>query len=405
MPSLRCRAVAGVLALALAAVPVQLGAASASAAEHAGPTWASAPPAPIAGRTNAAAVGLSDESVLIFGGRAAAGGLVAMQPVGGTIGPTRDAAVLNLRTETWTPVAPIPADIAVTRSSVGSPGYQDPVGSDGYAYSLAAPSGANGQPERFARQIVLRYDGAANRWDTFPLPSSLASQLVAASGRLVTLDLSLERAAAAPGGAVLDTDGTWHMLPTLPSDKHGNKHTPWSAAVWVHDRLMLTSDLLDGRIYVAALNLDDLKAGWTARPAVISPYPRPNVLPPAAVAGRIVWPMVTYDPATGRSAATPAAIRDKLKRQSGGDASVDLPSMLPLGEQVTLAGYAYDPVTGTTTDIPPVPQPTIGGAAAWTGGPYGLLGFGGRKAAAGPITTTTNAAVRLLPARGSELPA
>lgn len=147
---------------------------------------------------------------------------------------------------------------------------------------------------------------------------------------------------------------------------------------------------------MAALNLANLDEGWEARLAVNSPYRRLSNVPPVAVAGRIVWHMVVYDPATGRSTPTPSVIRESQKGNT--DPTGVVPSMLAVGDQVTLTSYAFDPITGKATAIPYVPASSgLGGAAAWTGGPRGILGFGGMVSAAG-VATTTNSAVRLLPA-------
>ncbi len=245
--------------------------------------------------------------------------------------------------------------------------------------------------------MILRFDGAADRWDTLRIPAIRAAQLNVATGRLVLLDVHPDNAPTAPGGALLDTEGIWHLLPALPSSKHGSEHAAWNAATWINGQLILTSHPLDKQIYVAALNLDNLKKGWEARPAVDSTHRRPNNRPPVAVGGRIVWPMVVYDPATGRSTPTPALIRDKLQRQDGGDDSGYVPSLLALGDQVTLASYAFDPVTGKSTPIPNIPPYSTGGGSAGTGGPRGILGFGGTVSAAGVATTTTSA-LRLLSA-------
>ncbi len=128
-----------------------------------------------------------------------------------------------------------------------------------------------------------------------------------------------------------------------------------------------------------------------------SPYPRENYAPPVAIAGRIVWPNLVYDPTTGRSTPTPAAVRKVMEKLDGSDPHGAVPSMHILGDKVTLAGYAFDPVTATLTPLPSKPRAAgLTTGQAWAGGPGGILSFGGLLAT-GVANTTTNISVRLLP--------
>ena len=387
---------AGLLTLITALGSVSLGSARAADIAEPAPTWAESEPAPLTPRRYAGAAPLSPETVLVFGGSSGSGGFVARVPVATGSSQPRDTAVLNVRTGNWTATSPLPDGITLLQPTLDRPINFDPEGSNGFAYALAKGGG------------LLRYDAAADRWDTLPLPPiGPIGALLAVDGRPIVLNFNPERPGKDPAGAVLDSAGRWRELPPLPSTTFGRTSSSWREAVWVGGRLVISTGLVVNKlIHLAALNLDRPGDGWKGLPTGRSQYPylEGNAFPPVAVAGRIVWPMVVYDPATGRSTPTPAEIRDTLSQREGRDPVGAVPSMHILGDKITLAGYAFEPVTGKTTPIPLGPPRGLGGGASWVGGPSGILGFGGLQSNSTPTTTIntpTNNASRLLPDRES----
>lgn len=287
----------------------------------------------------------------------------------------------------WTATAPLPAGVELLQPTLDRPSNRDPEGSNGFAYALIETG-------------LLRYDAAGDRWDTLPLPPiGPIDALLAVDGRPIVLNFKRHRPGKSPAGAILDGAGRWRELPPLPSTTYGRTSSSWREAVWTGQRLIVSTGLVvDKLIHLAALNVDRPGDGWKRLPTGRSQYPylEGNALPPVAAAGRIVWPMVVYDPATGRSTPTPAEIRDTLSQRQGDDPAGAVPSMHLLGDKVTLAGFAFDPVTGKTTPIPLMPPHPLGGGASWVGGPSGILGFGGLRTD-GYFNTSTNNALRLLP--------
>jgi hypothetical protein len=371
-----------------------------AAAEPSPPTWAQPVPAPIAPRMGVAAVTITPDKVLVFGGSFAAGGWVAMQPVVTPQIEMTDAAVLDVSTGNWRPATPPPTGVV--------PDGYGAVGSSGFAWMFGDLRTANVDRRGHSKgRVLLRFDLANNSWTKLPL-SPVPGHLIAAGDRLVALNLRPDRPGKDPSGAVLEPSGRWRVLPPTPfrnstREEHRYLYAPRDA-VWTGTELLASnSPLAKGstqpghEVELAALDLDRKDATWATRPSIDAPEGlgwRPD---PVVVSGLVVWPMLVYDPATGTSTPTPLQIREYLRKHPGDPNPPGGParSGLRLGDAVTLAGYVFSPVTGATVRIPT--RPIIPGSdGAWVGGPAGIVGIAGMLSA-GVMNTGHNLVFRLLP--------
>jgi hypothetical protein len=108
----------------------------------------------------------------------------------------------------------------------------------------------------------------------------------------------------------------------------------------------------------------------------------------AAVDGYLVWHDLYYDPRTGRTVPTPAALRTRPNHDPVDGNPTDLPDGLVSGDGVTISGALFDPRNATWTEIPAPPdrdsppaepkaphENVIRMGYAWVGGPDDIVRF------------------------------
>jgi hypothetical protein len=196
-------------------------------------------------------------------------------------------------------------------------------------------------------QVLLRYEGAGNRWDVLQLPPGVPALedgrmgLVAVGNRLAVVHAGRSDTAT-PAGIVQGSDGRWRPLPPNPLFHEGFGARAMAGGLVTFQPTKDTTE-------IATLAISDdghPAAAWTRLPAASLPIRGAG---DAVIGDYLIWPEATYNLRTGRTERIVPQVHP-----GGGGGRVSISDGKVVGDWFCILGRLFNPITRIWISIPEV---------------------------------------------------